>query len=145
MAPIATPVQASIIVEPPVYELPEVGNHIATITEVADLGIVHSDVWGDKPKVRIRMRIEDEKTSADEEIFVFRTCNTKITPKTALGTFLTQLGLPLAKFDLAELVGMRINVNIVYNTNGDKTYANVSSVSRIRTPKTGTTPVVDTI
>jgi hypothetical protein len=145
MAQIATPVQASIIVEPPVYELPEIGNHVVTVTEVADLGIVHSDVYGDKHKIRIRMRIEDEKTSEDEEIFVFQTCNIKMTPKTSLGIFLTQLGLPLAKFDLAELVGMRINANIVYNTNGDKTYANVSSVSRIRTPKTGTTPVVDPI
>jgi hypothetical protein len=146
MAQNATHVQESILVAPKVYELPEVGGHIGTITRIEDLGIVHSDAYGDQHKIKIHIRIEDEKTSKDEVIFVFQTCTLSMGAKSRLGTFLRQLGLPIdGALDLADLAGMRINVNIIHNQNGDKTYANVESVSRIRGNKTVATPVVETI
>jgi hypothetical protein len=145
MAQTATQIQESIIVAPKVYELPEVGGHIGTITRIEDLGIVHSDAYGDQHKIKIYIRIEDEKTSTGEVIFVFQTCTLSLGAKSRLGTFLRQLGLPIdGAFDLADLAGMRINTNIIHNKNGDKTYANVESVSRIRS-KNVATPVVEAI
>lgn len=138
MAQNTTQVQESIIIEPKIYELPEVGNHVATITRVEDLGIVKSELYGPQHKVKIHVRIDDEKTSKGETIVVFQTCSMSLSPKSRLGTFLRQLGIPTdGAFDLADLAGMRINANIIHNKSADKTYANIESVSRIRT-KTAT-------
>jgi hypothetical protein len=139
MAQTATPVQQSIVVAPKVYELPEPGMHIAKITRVEDLGMVQSDAYGAQHKIKIHVLIEDEKTSKDEQIFVFQTCTLSLGQKSRLGTFLRQLSIPTdGAFDLADLVGMRINANIVHTKSGDKTYANIESVARIRTKNVAT-------
>jgi hypothetical protein len=137
-------VQESIIVAPKVYENPEIGMHLCTITRVEDLGMVKSDLYGEQHKVKIHVRVDDEKDSKGQPMFVGQTSSLSLGKKSRLGTFLRQLGIPTdGEFDLAELVGMKINANIVHNKSGDTTYANIESVGRIRSKKTAVTEVVE--
>lgn len=139
MAQTASQVQESIIVAPKVYELPEVGFHVATITRVEDLGMVKSDLYGEQHKIKIHIRIDDEKDSKGNTLFVTQTSSLSLGQKSRLGTFLRQLGIPTdGAFDLADLVGMRINANIIHNKSGDKTYANLESVGRVRAKNVAT-------
>lgn len=132
-------VQESILVAPKVYELPEIGMHLCTITRVEDLGMVKSDLYGEQHKVKIHIRVDDEKDSKDQTLYVSQTSSLSLGKKSRLGTFIRQLGIPTdGQFDLAELVGIRINANIVHNKSGDTTYANIESVGRIRTKNVAT-------
>lgn len=132
----ATAVQEDIIVAPRVYENPEVGAHVGTITRVEDLKMVKSDLYGEQHMIKIHIRIDDEKSSKNETLYVYQRCTLSLGKKARLGTFLRQLGIPTdGKFNLAGLVPMKINLGIVHKKTGDSTYANVEWVSPIRSRK----------
>lgn len=129
MAQVATQVQTPLILEPKVYELPEPGFHNATITEIKDLGIVQSQLFGERHQIRITLRIDDQRTSKDEDILVFQTCTFTLGEKSRLGRFLRNLNIDTGKaLDIYDIVGMKILANIVHAKAGDKTYANIESV-----------------
>ena len=135
MTQTATKVQAPVVIEAKVYELPEVGLHVATILSVEDLGMVKSELYGEQRKVRITaIRIEDENGADGSPMLVFETFTASFGKKARLGMRLRSLGVNTDQpsLDISEIAGMRINVNIVHNKNGDRTYANVDSASRIR-------------
>lgn len=147
-SPVVTQVQEDVYVEAKIYELPEIGMHEATITRAENLGIKKSDKYGDQRRVKIHIRIDDEKSSKDEVMYVFVNASMEsLSAKSRLGSFLRQIGAtipgPGQKLNLAEIVGLRINVNVIHAVVGDKTYANVESAARIRT-KTAA-PAVTTI
>lgn len=145
-APVVSAVQEDVFVEAKVYEMPEIGMHEATITRAENLGIKKSDKYGDQQRVKIHIRIDDEKTSKGEAMYVFINASTSLGQKARLGSFLRQIGAKIPaqgeKLNLAELVGLRINVNVVYAQVGERTYANVESAARIRSK---TAPAVTTI
>ena len=146
-APVVQSVQEDVFVEAKVYELPEIGMHEATITRAEHLGIKKSDKYGDQERVKIHIRIDDEKTSKGEPMYVYINASTSLGQKARLGSFLRQIGAKIPvqgeKLNLAELVGTRINVNVVYAQVGERTFANVESAARIRTKSTA--PAVTTI
>ena len=149
-SPVAQQVQEDVFVEAKVYELPEVGMHDATITRAENLGIKKSDKFGDQRRVKIHVRIDDEKTTKGETMYVFVNASMEsLGAKSRLGSFLRQIGATIPsqgeKLNLAELVGLKINVNIVYAVVGDKTYANIESAARIRSKSTLAAPAVTTI
>lgn len=147
-APVAQQVQEDVFVEAKVYELPEIGMHEATITRAENLGIKKHDKYGEQRRVKIHVRIDDEKTSKNEPMYVYVNASMEsLGAKSRLGSFLRQIGAtipaPGVKLNLAEIVGLRINVNVVHAVVGDKTYANIESAARLRT-KTAA-PAVTTI
>ncbi len=145
-APVATAVQEDVFVEAKVYELPEIGMHEATITRAENLGLKKSDKYGEQQRVKIHIRIDDEKTTKGEEMYVFINASTSLGTKARLGSFLRQIGAKIPaqgeKLNLAELVGLRVNVNVIHAVVGEKTYANVESAARIRSKNA---PAVTTI
>jgi hypothetical protein len=148
--PTATEVQKSIVVEPKVYELPSAELHTALITKVEDLGIVESELYGNQHKVKIHYKITDEKSSKGEDLFVFETCSVSLGEKARLGKRLRALGVDTdGKVDLAEIVGFQVNAGVIHNKKGEKTYANIDFVSRIKgtaqTKKNVATPVVEEV
>jgi hypothetical protein len=147
-APVVSQVQEDVFVEAKVYELPEIGMHEATITRAENLGIKKSDKYGDQRRVKIHIRIDDEKSSKGDTMYVFVNASMEsLGAKSRLGSFLRQIGAtipgPGQKLNLAEIVGLKINVNVVHVVVGDRTFANVESAARIRT-KTAA-PAVTTI
>lgn len=146
-APVASQVQEDVFVEAKVYELPEIGMHEATITRAENLGIKKHDKYGDQQRVKIHIRIDDEKSSKGELMFVFINASTSLGQKARLGSFLRQIGAKIPaqgeKLNLAEIVGLRINVNVVHAQVGERTFANVESAARIRVKAAA--PAVTTI
>jgi hypothetical protein len=147
MTQTATKVQAPVVIEAKVYELPEVGLHVATILSVEDLGMVKSELYGEQRKVRITYRIEDENGADGTPMLVFETFTASFGKKARLGMRLRSLGVNTDQpsLDISEIAGMRINVNIVHNKNGDRTYANVDSASRIRKSSVAATKIAEEI
>lgn len=147
--PAATTVQEDIFVEAKVYELPEVGMHEGTITRAENLGIKKHDKYGDQQRVKIHVRIDDEKTSKGEPMYVYVNASMSTSAKSRLGSFLRQIGVsipgPGGRLNLKELVDLRINVNVIHAVVGDKTYANIESAARIRVKSASNAPVVTTI
>jgi hypothetical protein len=141
MSQTAVAVQEDVVVAPKVFENASQGMHVGTITRVEDQGIVNSDQYGPRRRVKIHVRIDDEKSSKGEQLNVFTTMTAStLGPKSRLGIFLRQLGVPTnAELHLKELVGMKIYANIVHNPVDGKVYANIESVARYRTaPPAGT-------
>lgn len=149
-SPVAQQVQEDVFVEAKVYELPEIGMHEATITRAENLGIKKSDKFGDQRRVKIHVRIDDEKSTKGDVMYVFVNASMEsLGAKSRLGSFLRQIGAtipaPGVKLNLAEIVGLKINVNVVHAVVGDRTYANIESAARIRTKAASTAPAVTTI
>ena len=149
-SPVAQQVQEDVFVEAKVYELPEIGMHEATITRAENLGVKKHDKYGEQRRVKIHVRIDDEKTTKNEPMYVYVNASMEsLGAKSRLGAFLRQIGAtipgPGVKLNLAEIVGLRINVNVVYAVVGDRTYANIESAARIRTKTATTAPAVTTI
>lgn len=135
MTPTATQVQKPVVIEAKVYELPEPGLHTATIQAVDDLGMVRSEVYNKEiRKVKITYLITDEKAKDGSDLLVFENMSASFGQKARLGLRLRSLGIDtsVSKLDIGELVGMKINANIIHNKVGDKTYANIDSTSRTR-------------
>ena len=136
-APVAQQVQEDVFVEQKVYELPEIGMHEATITRAENLGVKKHDKYGDQRRVKIHVLIDDEKSTKGDPMYVFVNASMEsLGAKSRLGSFLRQIGAtipaPGVKLNLAEIVGLKINVNVVHATVGDKVYANIESAARIR-------------
>lgn len=147
--PAATQVQEDIFIEAKVYELPEVGMHEGTITRAENLGIKKHDKYGDQQRVKIHVRIDDERTSKGDPMYVYVNASMSTSAKSRLGSFLRQIGVSIPpsgeRLNLAEVVNLRINVNVIHAVVGDKTYANIESAARLRTKGASNAPVVTTI
>ena len=127
--------EAEVIVEPKAYELPEVGMHVGTITRVESHLKVDQKTKIETPQVRIHFTLSDEKDSKGEFMKLTRTMNANLnSEKSFLSIFLRGLGIDATqRVNMAELVGMKVSINVIHNAVGPKTYANVDSVARVRT------------
>ena len=137
-AVVVTEVQKPVIVKATEYEKPEQGLHTARITLIEDKGMVKNARDGKmNHQVKFTFLITDQKSSKDEDLTITRTFNVAFGDQSHLGKFLRQIGVDTKNaassgIDLAELVGLDLNAMIEYNQVGDKTYANVGSVTVLK-------------
>ena len=124
-----------LIIQDKVYELPTEEQHSLTIVEYKDLGVVETN-FGDKEKVSIKVEVTDQKAENGEPIYVFVNATKSIGVESTLGKFLRKLGLNVqGSFDLDDLVGFKFRAVIEHNVGDNgKTYANIGSVIRGKTP-----------
>ena len=125
----------SIVVKDKVFELPDEGVHNVVASEVTDLGLVETN-FGTKDRVRIVFECTDQNDSEGNPLKLFITATKSLHPKSTLGNFLKQLGIPVTpgqEFDLEDVVGVKALAVVQHNpgSNG-KTYANVTSFTKAK-------------
>lgn len=123
---------------------PSENNHLAVCVGVWDIGYSKTEFNGEvkiKQKVLFRWEVDEKITSGEYEgkyKCINKTYNLSFHEKSTLrkdleswrGKFTPE---ELKGFDLEELVGANCMLNILYNENAGKVYANISSISK--TPK----------
>lgn len=118
----------SIILEEKKYTLATEGIHQATITEIKEL-LDQPTKFGNKDKIRFAIEINDQDPDEGDDsgpVRVFTTFNKSGNRKAKLVEFLLGLKIAVGEgLDLLDLVGLKIKVMIVHNTNDGRTYANV--------------------
>lgn len=120
------------------FELTPAGNHVARCYAVVDLGMqttVFSGEESTKRKVRISWELPLAKMEDGRPFSVSQNYTLSLSEKANLrrdlqswrGRSFTEE--ELQGFDLFTVLSVPAMVNVVHNTKGDKTYANVGSVS----------------
>ncbi len=120
------------------FELTPAGNHVARCYPVVDLGMQTTTFNGqdsEKRKVRISWELPAElmedgrpfSVSANYTLSLSEKANLRKDLQSWRGRAFTDE--ELAGFDLFSVLGIPAMVNVVHNTNNNKTYANVGSVS----------------
>jgi hypothetical protein len=110
----------------------EEGIHELVITDVTDLGIVHSN-FGDKRKLKISLgSTVPSVKSPGKNITLFMTCTASLSDQSNFGGFVKALGFNnnVAKFSVVQLCGTKFKGNVI-NTVSDKTklvYSNLDQV-----------------
>lgn len=113
------------------------GMHVARCYFCVDLGLQPGSKMYPAPKqvVRLGWEIPGERTDDDRPISIFREYTKTLGPR---GTLRKDLASwrgrdftpeELLGFDLFSIVGAPATLNVVHNQSGDRTYANVASVS----------------
>lgn len=124
----------SLIIKDRVFETADEGLHNARISRVEDLGVVDTN-YGAKDRIRIVFEMLDQKDAEGQFVEVWMSANKHLGAKSTLGKFLAALKISaVGEFDANVLVGKKLQVVIVHNVKGDKTYANIASVV---TPRAG--------
>lgn len=124
------------------------GAYTAVCVDVVDLGFVETS-FGTKHKVRIVFYggedfVDHENNT--QAMLLFSTFTASLHEKANLRTFLQSWrGKPfteeeLHSFDLESLVGAPALVQVMHNKNGEKTYANITSIMRL--PKGQKAPAI---
>lgn len=133
----------SLIIKDKVFETADEGLHNARIARVEDLGVVDTN-YGAKDRIRIVFEMLDQKDAEGQPVEVWMSANKHLGAKSTLGKFLAALKISaVGEFDANILVGKKLQVVIVHNVKGDKTYANIASVVTPRAA--GTKPPVQEI
>jgi hypothetical protein len=118
------------------YELPREGIHPAVVHALEDLGIIPTQ-WGPKPKMNIVFELLDERNSQGEPYVVKQRFTTSLHQKAKLFEAVRLIGGtdPRRDFDLEKLIGMRVELEIEYNTSqkDGMTYANVARIMQAKT------------
>lgn len=119
------------------------GSHLARCYSVIDLGTQHNPQFGTSArKVMLQFELPTELHTFKEEngpepFVVSREFSLSLSPKANLRPFLEGWrGRPfneeeLAKFDISVLAGQPCLINIIHDTKGDKTFANIASVMKL--------------
>lgn len=108
------------------------GLHRAVCVDVVDLGLVKSQ-YGDREKIRLVWEI-DEQTDNDKPFLVQQMYTPSLHEKAKLRQHLEAWrGRVFSAeerkgFDMDNILGASCQLQIVHNTNGDNTYANVASI-----------------
>ncbi len=116
---------------PTSWENPAEGPHEAILAEVRDLGMRPTS-FGMKRKLRLVWKITDQPGSDGRTIRAFQTFTASWHARSHLRRNARAiLGYePGDRYDLKSLVGSRAVLHIEHNRVGDKTYANVTAVTR---------------
>ena len=118
------------------FVLAQPGLYPATCIDVIDLGMVNSEMYGAKHKIRlvfVTSQIKEDGTP----ITVRQTYNLSLHDRSTLGKHLVSWRskpfTPQEKqgFDIERLVGAAAYINIVHVTKGENTYANVDTIMRL--------------
>lgn len=120
------------------FELAPSGTHIARCYMVIDEGI-QSTNFGDKHMIRLGWELSDELMKDGRPFAISREYNASLHADSNLTKDLTSwrgrafTDEELAGFDLFKIAGAPCMITIIHNVKGDRTFANVGSVTS--TPK----------
>ncbi len=116
------------------------GNHVARCYQVVDLGM-QATPWGAKHKVRVAFELPNELMTEGENegkpFSVSKNYTISLSEKANLrkdlegwrGRQFTEE--ELKGFDVKNVLGHPSMVQVIHNTNGERTYANIASISSI--------------
>lgn len=121
------------------FELVPQGTHLAVCYMVADIGLQESS-WGIKHKVVLGFEIPGEMMVIDGEhkpMIINNMYTASLSKKANLrqdlegwrGQAFTDE--ELAGFDLKNVLGKSCMITVVHNVNGDRTWANITSISAL--------------
>lgn len=128
----------NISATPKTFELPAAGNHVARCYQVIDLGLQQTQHNGEQrtsPKVRIVWELPELLMEDGRPFTIAATYTLSLHEMSNLRRDLDSWrGRPfspeeLAQFDLFTIIGAAALVNVIHNQVGDKTYANVGSIT----------------
>ena len=120
------------------YQPTPAGNHVAVCYQMIDLGQQYNekyDTW--QHKIQIGWELSNELMEDGRPFVVSSRYTASFNEKAILRRDLESWrGRPftdaeLAGFDLKNILGKACMVNVVHNTKGEKTYANVKSVAAL--------------
>jgi hypothetical protein len=117
------------------YEPAPEGMYDAVCVDVADLGMVVSEKWGEKHKCRIMFELST-KMSDGRPYTVGQSFNLSLHAKATLTKFLKQWrGTPLTAeelkgFDLERLVGVPARIVVNHEENEGVVYGNITSIMK---------------
>lgn len=108
------------------------GVHRAVCVDVVDMGKVDTQ-WGAKPMLRIHWEIEEEMGDGKRFVVAQRYTASLHQKSTLRKDLEVWRGRPftaeeLRGFDLEKVIGIPCNLQVMHNTKGDKTYANVAGI-----------------
>jgi len=127
------------------FELAPSGTHIARCYMVIDEGIQKTN-FGDKHMIRIGWELSNELMADGRPFVVGKEYNANLHADSNLTKDLTSwrgrafTDEELAGFDLFKVAGAPCMITIIHNPKGDRTFANVSSVTSL--PKGTPVPIL---
>lgn len=124
------------------FALPPAGTHLATCYRVIDLGTQNTTYKGQQKqqhKVLLSWELPDEKMEDGRPFTISQRYTWSMSEKASLRKDLESWrGVPFAEkdfgeggFDIKNVVGKSCLLNIVHESKGEKTYANIASVSKL--------------
>lgn len=124
------------------FELPPAGNHMAICYRVIDLGTQDSSYMGQpkrQHKVLVSWELPDEKMADGRPFTISQRYTWSMSEKAALrkdleswrGAAFRENDFGAGGFDIQNIIGKACLLNIVHTTKGEKTYANIKSISKL--------------
>jgi hypothetical protein len=116
----------------PPYEPPKSGQHVATLTKIADIG-VQKTAYGEKPQVRLRFEVE-EPDSTGKRKFVTKTFTNSLHENSNFVKFFADIGKPLPDSDINtdSLIGTQFTITLKQVRVDGKTKIRIESVSPLQ-------------
>jgi len=113
------------------FELATEGPHVGVLADVIDLGQVTTD-RGLKHRIRFLWLLDDTDTEG-RQFSTVETFNLSANEQSLLAKRIKSMygQLPPADFDYEKCIGVSRLLIIQHNTVGDRTYANVTGVSKL--------------
>lgn len=108
----------------------------AVCVDVVDLGQVETQ-WGNKHKVRLAWQITEKDEETGKRYLVVGQFTASLNEKARLRAILESWrGKRFTKeelkgFDMEHLIGANCQLQIIHNSNGEKTYANVQAITAL--------------
>jgi len=113
------------------FEIATEGPHVGVLADVIDLGVVTTD-RGQKHRIRF-LWLLDEEDSEGRQLSSVETFNLSANEASLLAKRVKSIygQLPPADFDYEKCIGVCRLLIIQHNAVGDRTYANVTGVSKL--------------
>ena len=126
------------------FELLEAGTHAAVCTMLVDIGPQETN-WGEKDKIKLRFEVPAERAQwKDKEgnehegpMVIWGTYTASLNEKATLRQHLEAWrGVPFTEvelmgFHLKNILGKPCMISVIHKESGGKTYANISSISKM--------------
>ena len=124
-------------------ENPPKGTQCARLIHIIDLGTQHTEFQGqakDKRQVRLTWELVDSEMSDKRKFVVGKTYNASLYKSSLLDTIESMTGKPIefhedGSYNMGQLLDAPCMVTIDHVVKGDKTYANITSISPMPTIK----------
>lgn len=136
------------------FELPPAGTYTATCYRVIDLGTQLVEYAGERKqqhKIMVSWELTDEKMTDGRPFTMHQRYTLSSSEKAILRKHLEAWrGVPFTKeelgsFDIGKLISKSCLLQIIHNTKGDKTYANIAAVMRLAKGMTASPLVNETV
>jgi len=116
------------------FEPAPAGTHAAVCTQIIDMGMQDGGQYGPKHRLRVAWEISEKRDDGKPHI-VSQMFTVSLNEKAALRKTLESwrgrafTKQELAGFDLENVLGKPCLLNVIHEQNGDRTYANIASIS----------------